>query len=290
MKITMQNYEEWMIDYIEGNLTPEQEKAMHEFLAFHPELRAELELFNHTRLTPETVAFPDKAALKHEEPAGRVITMFSWVRYAAAAAAVVAVFIGIRYFGGEQQQQGIQRYAQEQYDSNSINRNTTKTSIIESPVKQQQQEYAQTTTPEKNNIKSLPKEEVKEQVKREINPIQGIDFASVDQIKSKQKDASLRDMMQQEPENEMVAMTDNQIKTGNAMNSTVISLNDNSTVVDWWVDAMAIGNEVGGVVNGVREAEINPFKKKEAGAQEVVKTKNINIPGFSYYSRKKTNH
>lgn len=290
MKITMQNYEEWMIDYIEGNLSPEQEKAMHEFLAFHPELRAELELFQHTRIQPELVAFPDKASLKREEPAGRVITMFSWVRYAAAAAAMVAVFIGFRYFGSNEQQ-GIQRYAHEKMDTNTIDRKTTDMPVIEQPVKQFEQQYANTDNKiDRKHIDAIPAGDVKEQIKRELSPVQGIDYASVDQIQRKQRNAELRDMVIQDEEEQTLALTDNQIIGTNSSAGTVISLNDNSTVVDWWIDAMAIGNEVGGVVNGVREAEINPFKRRETGGEEVVKTRNINIPGFTYYSRKKTNH
>ena len=46
MKININNYEEWMIDYIEGNLSDAQVKEMQEFLTFHPELKAELDLFN----------------------------------------------------------------------------------------------------------------------------------------------------------------------------------------------------------------------------------------------------
>ena len=98
MKININNYEEWMIDYIEGNLSDAQVKEMQEFLTFHPELKAELDLFNETKLQPDTtVVFENKESLK-KAVGGRVVTMYSWVKYAASVAAVVMVFAGVRWF------------------------------------------------------------------------------------------------------------------------------------------------------------------------------------------------
>ncbi len=70
---------------------------------------------------------------------------------------------------------------------------------------------------------------------------------------------------------------------------TNISLNDNSTVVDWWNDAVAIGGEMENVVSGILEYDFDPFEKK-TGGEEVLKTRSVNIFGFNYYSRKKTNN
>lgn len=67
MNININNYEEWMIDYIEGNLSAAQEKELNEFLVFHPELKAELELFSATKLQPDMhVVFADKNSLKKQ--------------------------------------------------------------------------------------------------------------------------------------------------------------------------------------------------------------------------------
>ena len=100
MKITIQNYEEWMIDYIEGNLSHAQEMQLTEFLEYHPELKADLELFNQTKLQADThVVYAHKESLKKAE-SGRVIPMMSWVKYASAIAAAFMLFIGVRYFTG----------------------------------------------------------------------------------------------------------------------------------------------------------------------------------------------
>lgn len=63
-------------------------------------------------------------------------------------------------------------------------------------------------------------------------------------------------------------------------------------MVDWWIDAVAIGDEVGAVIEDVKDYDLNPIKPflKDDKAAEKVKTKNINILGFNYYSRKKSNN
>lgn len=61
-------------------------------------------------------------------------------------------------------------------------------------------------------------------------------------------------------------------------------------MIDWWQDAVAIGGEVGEVIEGVKDYDLNPiepFLKHDDTQNDVVKTKNINILGFNYYSRKK---
>ncbi|MFN0276812.1 MAG: hypothetical protein ACKVPJ_13780, partial [Chitinophagales bacterium] len=73
MNININNYEELMIDYIEGNLSDEQEKQLLQFIKIHPELKAELEVFELTKLKPDmSIVFANKEMLKKQE-AGRVI-------------------------------------------------------------------------------------------------------------------------------------------------------------------------------------------------------------------------
>ncbi len=68
MSINKNNYEEWMVDHMEGNLSPEQEKILNEFLSIHSELRTELEVFSQTKLEPDkTVVFTNKDVLKKKE-------------------------------------------------------------------------------------------------------------------------------------------------------------------------------------------------------------------------------
>ena len=49
--------------------------------------------------------------------------------------------------------------------------------------------------------------------------------------------------------------------------------------------------EVGAVIEDVKDYDLNPIKPflKDDNTGDKVKTKNINILGFNYYSRKKSN-
>lgn len=276
MKINLQNYEEWMVDYIEGNLSAEQQKELQEFLVFHPELQKELDAFGLTKISADTsVVFENKESLKREPAAGRVITMFSWVRYASVAAAACAIFIGVRFFGGADEQNGIQPYAFDKLHMKVPMQTTTPPSNTDVLVNEVVDTVKKYTQPEENQFAQTPQQD-----KREINPIQQIeiqrsrgfeDFAQAD----------LRDKLSLEAQSEASTLA----ARGTVLqNSTVISLNDNKTVVDWWNDAVAIGGEMNAVVSEVKDAELNPFKRKET-VQEGVKTRSFSVPGIEYYSR-----
>ena len=285
-----------MIDYIEGNLSQEQEKELNEFLAFHPELKAELDLFGATKLAPDTsVVFENKELLK-KAVGGRVITMFSWVKYSAAVAAAIMLFVGVRFYQGNTNEGkvAIKQYhyqntdSQFAFDRNTdtiINLNNNNNSVEEN----RKPEYADNIKPKSTDNDTIPSSIQNDSKKqRELNPIQQLDFAKVQKIKSK-ANTDLRLTPVEAIEDETLAMADN-VKSTTYKNVTDISLNDNKTVVDWWIDAVALGGEVGSVVEGVKDYDFNPidaFIGKKSDTQEVVKTKNINILGFNYYSRKK---
>ncbi|MBC8172638.1 MAG: hypothetical protein H7X71_01920, partial [Chitinophagales bacterium] len=113
MNININNYEEWMIDYLEGNLTRQQEKQLTHFLEAHPELRAELELFQHTKLRPDmNLVFENKEILKKQET-GRVITMASWKKYSIGVAAALLLFAGIRFMNTSSPANGVKYEAKQ---------------------------------------------------------------------------------------------------------------------------------------------------------------------------------
>ncbi len=86
--ITISNYEEWLVAYIDNELAPEQRTAVEIFAGQHINVQKELELFQQTRLQPEAILFPDKESLYRKEEKIRPIV---WWRIAAAA----VLFIGI---------------------------------------------------------------------------------------------------------------------------------------------------------------------------------------------------
>lgn len=61
--INIHNYEEYMIDYIEGNLSPSLLKKMEKFLAHNPEIKEELYGLDEVFLLKEDISFSAKESL-----------------------------------------------------------------------------------------------------------------------------------------------------------------------------------------------------------------------------------
>jgi hypothetical protein len=64
MKITINNYEAYFLDYREGQLNPEQLSELGLFLSLHPELKCKLELSDIITLKSENYNFKNKNLLK----------------------------------------------------------------------------------------------------------------------------------------------------------------------------------------------------------------------------------
>lgn len=88
--IALDNYEGWFVSYIDDELNAEEKKSVHQFLASHPEKKAELDLLQKTKLQPETISFPDKSLLYRREEKVRVVYI-NWRRIAIAASLLLAV-------------------------------------------------------------------------------------------------------------------------------------------------------------------------------------------------------
>lgn len=89
--ITIHNYDEWLVLYIDNELTEKQKTIVESFVASYPAAQAELELLKKTKLQPGEVTFPGKESLyRKEETKRRVITM-RWWRIAAAAVLFIAI-------------------------------------------------------------------------------------------------------------------------------------------------------------------------------------------------------
>jgi hypothetical protein len=61
--ITLSNYEEYFLMYVDNELTPSERALVEAFVQFHPELQSELDLLMGTKLDPEMVQFMDKENL-----------------------------------------------------------------------------------------------------------------------------------------------------------------------------------------------------------------------------------
>lgn len=91
MKITAENYEQWALDYLEGTLPSEQRAAFEHFLQDHAREAAEIRSLQEFMpvVQADSIAFPDKDALRQGAevtPLRRLVSLMS----GAAAAALIA--------------------------------------------------------------------------------------------------------------------------------------------------------------------------------------------------------
>jgi hypothetical protein len=86
--INLNNYEEWLVLYVDDELNEEENIVVEKFAATHPHVQQELELFQQTKLQPEEIVFANKEVLYKNEKVS-VIRM-QWWRVAVAAVLVIA--------------------------------------------------------------------------------------------------------------------------------------------------------------------------------------------------------
>ena len=90
------NIDEWMIGHVEGLLKDDEEKEREEFIALNPAYGYDQKLYRLTRLSPDpTVTFNRKEKLKKK---GIMFAAYRLAWLVPAAAALILIFIGIRYF------------------------------------------------------------------------------------------------------------------------------------------------------------------------------------------------
>ena len=88
--VTLTNYDEWLVLYIDNELTAGQKIKVEKFLAENPAINAELSLYKRSKLQPETIVFANKESLYRKEEKVRRITPIWW----RVAAAVLLVIVG----------------------------------------------------------------------------------------------------------------------------------------------------------------------------------------------------
>jgi hypothetical protein len=87
--VTLSNYEEWLVLYMDNELTGDQQKIVAQFIAANPSVKKEVDLLLRTQLQPETIVFVNKEVLYRREEKVRPIL---WWR---AAAAILILALGI---------------------------------------------------------------------------------------------------------------------------------------------------------------------------------------------------
>lgn len=92
--INMSNYEEWLVLYVDNELSEEQKVSVERFAATHSHVQQELDLFQQVKLQPEKLLFADKDIL-YRTAKPKVVVM-QWWRVAVAAILILAV--GITFY------------------------------------------------------------------------------------------------------------------------------------------------------------------------------------------------
>ncbi|MES1218288.1 MAG: hypothetical protein ABUT20_22470 [Bacteroidota bacterium] len=91
--ITINNYEEYLVAYIDNELKPAERKEFEKFAAQHPSVKEELSVFLQAKLQPEEeIVFVHKEILYRKEEKVRVVSM-QWWKIAVAAAVILAAGI-----------------------------------------------------------------------------------------------------------------------------------------------------------------------------------------------------
>lgn len=92
--VNRDNYEEYMMLYVDGELNDAAQQELLEYIEQHPECAAEFQLYQQIRVQPDrTQVFPDKESLLRTMPAGRTMRLGNWKTYSAAAAVLLLVVL-----------------------------------------------------------------------------------------------------------------------------------------------------------------------------------------------------
>ena len=112
--ISAANADDWMIASIEGLLSQEEEEELTRFISLNPGLQYDMDKYRASRLTADTaITFPAKQRLRKKTPL-LPLRLLAWT-VPAAAAAVVMLFIAIRFFTGSHVEQPVDVTGMESY-------------------------------------------------------------------------------------------------------------------------------------------------------------------------------
>ncbi|MBL0272612.1 MAG: hypothetical protein IPQ06_05955 [Chitinophagaceae bacterium] len=94
--LSLSNYEEWLVLYMDHELTPGQKKTVEQFITINPSIRAEYNLLQRTKLQQEQVIFANKESLyRKAENSDNNRTRIGPFRWWRLAAAVLILALGL---------------------------------------------------------------------------------------------------------------------------------------------------------------------------------------------------
>lgn len=101
--VTWENYEAYMLLYVDGELNDVAQKALLDFIQLHPELHFELKMYEAAVLVPDTTqGYLNKNALLKPVAARKVIALGQWWMYGAAAGIILIMSLfALRWMNGD---------------------------------------------------------------------------------------------------------------------------------------------------------------------------------------------
>lgn len=94
MNINKENYEEFLFDYMEGNLSAEEHAELKAIIEKDEFLKSELAAFEQTILVPsDDVEYPYKDALLKQDKKTRIIPLYTYISVGVAAAIVLLAIV-----------------------------------------------------------------------------------------------------------------------------------------------------------------------------------------------------
>jgi outer membrane biosynthesis protein TonB len=247
--INLNNYEQWLIMYVDDELNTEERVAVEKFAVTHPHVSEELAIFLQTKLQPEEIAFPNKEILYKRERTVRVISMQWWK---VAVAAVLILSAGVTVYSVLINRSNNTTTTADVTKTNIEKKITPAQETTATPDKpqqptvtpdQQQEEQLTTATPAKKE--SNEKEKIQEQPEEE-NSRQLAYNSTVQNVSEEQKPAIVeidKPNAEQPKMNDAVAIDNKmgkEINTGAVTISNIQTPNDGQHDV---VDQQAAGTE-----------------------------------------------
>ena len=171
--INLNNYEQWLIMYVDDELSADEKVAVEKFAKTHQHVQQELELFLQTKLPAEEIVFPNKEALYKKEKAVRVISI-QWWRVAVAAMLIMGAGITLYSILNKGNNKGITPDGIAKKEQVPASTNTT------SPTKENQTASVKEETVT-NVVGIEPQEQPKEEIKQQLaytpkeQPIESVD-------------------------------------------------------------------------------------------------------------------
>ena len=75
---SLSNIDRWFFEYVEGNLSPEQEAQLEAFILNHPDLELELDAWKSATIEPTVYEFPNQETLFQSDKKRRRFIPFYW--------------------------------------------------------------------------------------------------------------------------------------------------------------------------------------------------------------------